>query len=139
MRAGEYFGNVNIESEDNALPVSGIGGFDIYLAKFVASPTTIKNINRLIRDIKLDQNYPNPFNPVTVINYSVGAIHELPVQVDLSIYNSLGQKVCTLISEKQNPGHYSVAWNASEFASGIYYSRLKSDTNSQVKKMLLIK
>ncbi|MBN1406653.1 MAG: T9SS type A sorting domain-containing protein [Calditrichaceae bacterium] len=139
IRAGEYFGNVNIESEDNALPVSGIGGFDIYLAKFVASPTTIKNINRLIRDIKLDQNYPNPFNPVTVINYSVGAIHELPVQVDLSIYNSLGQKVCTLISEKQNPGHYSVAWNASEFASGIYYSRLKSDTNSQVKKMLLIK
>ena len=80
-------------------------------------------------------NFPNPFNPVTRISWQLAVVGH----VNLSIYNSLGQKVCTLISKKQNAGEHFVEWDASGFASGIYFYRLQSGSNIQVKKMLLIK
>ncbi len=89
---------------------------------------------------KLEQNYPNPFNPVTKISYSIGTIHESSVHVDLSIYNILGQKVATLVNKKQPAGKYSVEWNASGFASGIYIYQLKTGNGFQdVKKLVLLK
>jgi hypothetical protein len=83
----------------------------------------------------LYQNYPNPFNPMTIINY------ELPIknEVELNLYNLLGQKVATLVSEKQNAGIYNVEWDGSEFPSGIYYYRLKVGKFEDVKKMILLK
>ena len=60
-------------------------------------------------------------------------------EVELSVYNLLGQKVVTLVSEKQKAGHHQVEWNASGFASGIYYYYLKAGEFKDVKKMLLIK
>jgi len=83
----------------------------------------------------LKQNYPNPFNPKTIINY------ELPItnDVDLSIYNLLGQKVVTLVSEKQKAGYHQVEWNASGFASGIYYYSIKAGEFQDVKKMVLLR
>lgn len=84
----------------------------------------------------LEQNYPNPFNPTTRIHY------DLPVasNVDLDIYNSLGQKVCTLVSEQQMAGTYSVQWDASDFASGLYLFKLSTNHNwVQTKKLLLLK
>ena len=94
----------------------------------------------LPKEYALFANYPNPFNPKTIIRYAVGTIHESPLQqVDLSIYNSLGQKVCTLVSEKQGAGNYSVEWNASGFSSGIYYYRIKAGSFTAVRKMLLVK
>ena len=91
-------------------------------------------------EFKLFQNYPNPFNPQTTIKYTIGAIRESSLQnVDLSIYNVLGQKITTLIKKKQPPGNYSITWDARRFASGIYYYSLKSDSEIQTKKMILIK
>jgi hypothetical protein len=84
----------------------------------------------------LAQNYPNPFNPSTMISY------QLPITnfVELSIYNSLGQKITTLVNTKQPAGTYVVEWNASGFASGVYYYRLSTDTGfTQSKKLLLLK
>jgi len=84
----------------------------------------------------LEQNYPNPFNPRTMINY------QLPVtsSIDLSIYNLAGQKVATLVSENQNAGHHQVEWDASEFASGVYYYRLSTSSGFvQTRKLVLIK
>lgn len=83
----------------------------------------------------LKQNYPNPFNPSTVISYQLPVISD----VEVSIFNLLGQKVVTLVSEKQNAGQHRVQWNASGFASGIYYYSLKAGEFQQVRKMVLLK
>jgi hypothetical protein len=82
------------------------------------------------------QNYPNPFNPHTAITY------ELPVsgQVELLIFNVLGEKVVTLVSGWQQAGRYQVDWEANGFASGIYYYQLRTGSGYiQTKKMILLK
>jgi N-acetylneuraminic acid mutarotase len=91
-------------------------------------------IMQMQRKFSLSQNYPNPFNPGTVIRYA------LPVtcHLDLSIYNILGQKVATLVSEKQQPGQHQVQWDAAVFPSGIYYYMIKAGEFKQVKKMIFL-
>jgi uncharacterized lipoprotein YddW (UPF0748 family) len=87
------------------------------------------------RGTELEQNYPNPFNPVTAIGYRLSAISD----VDLSIFNLLGQKVKTLVSERQPAGNYKIEWNATGYASGVYIYRLKTGVRQDVKKMILIR
>jgi hypothetical protein len=83
----------------------------------------------------LNQNYPNPFNPVTVVSWQLS----VGTEVYLSVYNVLGQKVATLVSEKQKAGYHQVEWDASGFASGVYFYILKAGEFRDVKKMVLIK
>lgn len=84
----------------------------------------------------LYQNYPNPFNPTTMITYQVPTISD----VDISIYNILGQKVVTLVSEKKQTGYHMVEWDASGFASGVYYYKLRCDQGFvQTKKLILLR
>jgi hypothetical protein len=84
---------------------------------------------------KLHPNYPNPFNPTTVINY------ELPnsTNIDLSVYNLLGQKIVTLVSGQQNAGYHSIEWNALHLSAGAYFIKLQADDFVQIKKAILIK
>jgi hypothetical protein len=83
----------------------------------------------------LEQNHPNPFNPVTIINYQLPMSND----VELSIFNVLGQIVATLVSDKKQAGYHKVMWDASGFASGIYYYQLMAGDYQQVKKMILLK
>ena len=86
----------------------------------------------------LHQNYPNPFNPSTIINYQL----PLSNDVELSVYNLLGQKVATLVSEKQKAGYHQVKWDASRWAgmaSGIYLYRLEAGEYIETRKMVLMK
>jgi len=83
----------------------------------------------------LYQNYPNPFNPSTVISYKLSVISD----VNLSIYNILGEKIATLVSEKQAAGTHHFEWDASGFASGVYNYRIEAGEFQDVKKMILIK
>jgi hypothetical protein len=86
-------------------------------------------------EYSLKQNYPNPFNPTTTIKFSI-AKSEF---VTLKIYNTLGQEVATLVSEKLNAGNYSYAWDGSSLASGIYLYRIQAGDFVDVKKMVLMK
>jgi hypothetical protein len=81
------------------------------------------------------KNYPNPFNPTTKI------VFELPVNsnVNLSIYNLIGQKVATLVDEQLEPGVFERNFNADNMPSGIYIYVLKTGTTSITSKMLLMK
>jgi hypothetical protein len=83
----------------------------------------------------LDQNYPNPFNPNTTINY------QLPEKnyVSLKVYDILGNLVTTLIDQEMDAGYYTVNWNASQLASGIYIYRIISGSYVSTKKMILMK
>jgi hypothetical protein len=94
------------------------------------------DIQNLPTNFHLSQNYPNPFNPVTVIAYQLAKTD----QVDLSIYNVIGQRVATLVSARQPAGAYQIHWDASELAGGVYFYRLSTDKGYvQTKKMVLIK
>jgi hypothetical protein len=101
--------------------------------------TGITEKRELPTQYTLFQNYPNPFNPKTVICY------QMPVssEVELSIYNTLGQKVATLVNFKQAAGTYNVEWDASGFATGIYIYQLKAKGKRQktlfTKKLVLLK
>jgi hypothetical protein len=80
-------------------------------------------------------NYPNPFNPSTNISFYLPDAGN----VSLKIYDLLGREAATLINDNLNAGNYSVEWNASNFASGIYFYTLKLANYSETKKMLLVK
>ncbi len=83
----------------------------------------------------LSQNYPNPFNPSTTIEFALPA----PGFVTLSIFNILGEKVATLVSEELTAGSYKYHWDATELTSGIYFYRIQTGLFVEIKKMLLLK
>jgi hypothetical protein len=97
--------------------------------------TAVEEPGNLPAAFRLNQNYPNPFNPRTIINY------ELPITnyVNLDIYNSLGQNVVTLVSGRMESGSHQLVWDASGFASGIYYYRIEAGEFVEVKKMVLLR
>jgi len=110
------------------------------LAVLRESSTTIDKKEGVINNkpliFSLAQNYPNPFNPTTLINY------QLPItgEVKLSVYNLLGQKMITLVSEKQPAGTYRIEWNAKDLLSGVYLLELVIDGHYRlVKRMVLQK
>jgi hypothetical protein len=90
----------------------------------------------------LRQNYPNPFNPTTGIRYEVpGTRDQGPgvSDVNLVVYDILGREVATLVNERIPAGSYTVQFDASGLASGVYIYRLSSGSVSLVRKMLLTK
>jgi len=96
--------------------------------------------NNVPNKYKLFQNYPNPFNPVTNITYSISKSEK----VQISIFNTLGQKIATLVNKKQTTGKHTIKWNARDnqgykVASGVYYYQIEVDDFIQTKKMLLLR
>ena len=83
----------------------------------------------------LSQNYPNPFNPATTIGYALPEA----VQVRLTVYNTVGQQVATVVNNLQQPGVYSVTLDGSRWASGVYYYRLEAGSFTELRKMVLLK
>jgi len=83
----------------------------------------------------LFQNYPNPFNPSTTINYQL----HTNSYVTLKVYDILGREVVTIVNEKENTGSYSVKFDGSQFASGVYFYRLTAGSFVSVKKLTLLK
>ena len=83
----------------------------------------------------LQQNYPNPFNPTTTIQYSISSMAD----VRLEVYNVIGQRVAVLVNQQQTSGQYSVNFDASSLASGLYFYRLQSGGQVLTNKMMLIK
>ena len=100
---------------------------------------SFENINNP-ESFYLGQNYPNPFNPETVIGYRLSAVSN----VEIVIFNSLGQKVKTLVNKKQSSGDYSVIWDGtdnlgSSVSSGVYIYQLRAGNITISKKMMLLR
>jgi hypothetical protein len=81
------------------------------------------------------QNYPNPFNPTTNIEFSIPKSEF----VTLKVYNTLGEEVATLVSDRLTVGSYSYEWDASNLASGVYLYRLQAGEYVETKKMILVR
>jgi hypothetical protein len=83
---------------------------------------------------RLEQNFPNPFNPSTTVRYV------LPVRshVTLSVFNTLGQLVATLVNESREPGNHEVQFDANGFSSGVYFYRIQAGDFVQTKRLLLL-
>jgi len=99
----------------------------------------INNLNSATGPLgfQLNQNYPNPFNPKTKIIYELQVSND--ELVSLKIFDVLGNEVAELVNEKQNAGNYSVIFDGSNFPSGVYFYKLKTGQQSEVKRMMLIK
>ena len=113
-----------------------LGGIDgnvmtLEMATYDGTPVT----SRLVpNEFALYPSYPNPFNPVTTISFALAA----PTDYELVIYNSLGQTVETF-SGRSGPGLERIDWNATGFASGVYFYRLTAGDFTDTKKMVLLK
>ncbi|MHA2061345.1 MAG: T9SS type A sorting domain-containing protein [Candidatus Sifarchaeia archaeon] len=88
------------------------------------------------------QNYPNPFNPTTIIEFNIPQT----TNVTLKIFNILGEKVATLVSDRLTAGSYNYEWDASKMASGVYMYRLSVGSLSgqaeefvETRKMVLMR
>ncbi len=86
-------------------------------------------------EFSLDQNYPNPFNPSTSISFSIPENQF----VNLTVYNSLGEKVSVLVNKVLTAGQHTINFNASGLSSGIYMVRMTSGNFVNTKKMNLLK
>ena len=119
-------------------PVQGgsSGTIELKQIKLLSSITSV-NVEKstVPESFSLSQNYPNPFNPTTTIQYSI----KKQGLVTLKVYNMLGQEVATIVNKEQMAGKYSVMFNATKLASGVYLYRLSEGNNSAVKKLMLLK
>jgi hypothetical protein len=84
---------------------------------------------------RLEQNYPNPFNPSTTIRYGLPSRSH----ITLTVVNTLGQQVATLIQGEQEAGYHEIKFDASGLASGVYMYRLQAGDFVQSLKLTLLR
>jgi len=109
---------------------------------FARKGVSVDGLNDIPKVFALSQNYPNPFNPTTNIMFDIPQNSN----VKIMIYDMLGREVATLVNAHYTPGHYTVPFNASKLASGMYIYRMTSQSVSgdqklftSTKKLMLVK
>ena len=137
QKMGDYFDMI---SEDDRIHIAWAntlnGEQDVYygcITPVVGFDNTEES--ELQYSFSLKQNFPNPFNPVTTIDYSIAKAGK----VELTVYDILGREVVKFVNENKKPGKYSVHFDGSNYASGLYLYKLTAGDKIQVRKMLLIK
>jgi hypothetical protein len=88
----------------------------------------------------LSQNYPNPFNPTTKIKFTIPKnVNGELSNVQIKIYDILGNEIITLVDKQKSPGTYEVKFDGSKLSSGVYFYKLSTGNFTNTKKMLLMK
>ena len=100
-----------------------------------ATPTDGGGGARLPKAWSLSQNYPNPFNPSTTIRYGLPSRSH----VTLTVFNTLGQQVATLVEGEQEAGFHEAVFNAKNLASGVYLYRLTAGSYVETRKLVLVR
>ncbi len=130
-------------NESDIVDVSNAGSTNLYVVadavRFITfddiSVSVDEEISSLPKDFSLEQNFPNPFNPSTSIEYSVPSNE----YVSLKVYDVLGNEITTLVNENQNPGNYTVNFDARNISTGVYFYKLQVGSFVQINKMLFLK
>jgi hypothetical protein len=98
--------------------------------------TTIEQVGTVVPgEFGLMQNYPNPFNPTTTISFNLPQSNE----VELKVFNLLGQELLTLVKEYKQAGVYELIFDASALPTGVYIYSIKTGNYTAFKKMTLVK
>ena len=123
--------------------IGGAGWYDAYQSLCTGPPLVgiaPDNLSEVVKQYELFQNYPNPFNPSTRIEFAL----QQSAQVQLTVYNMLGQVVRTLVDSRIAPGIHEVQWDGrneigQSVVSGIYLYQLKAGNFTETRKMILMK
>ena len=108
-------------------------GIELYQ---VTQPTNgVRETSGIAKSFVLEQNYPNPFNPSTAVRFQLSEASH----VRLTVYDVQGREVATLVDARKGPGIYTVRFDASGLASGVYLCRLTAGTDTQTRKMIVLK
>ena len=102
--------------------------------------SSLKESTPIPNEFSMEAAYPNPFNPMTKIGFKIPS----ESHVEISIFDLRGQKIRILINEYTQPGNYSINWDATHFASGVYFVHFTTSGNnispvSLIQKLMLIK
>lgn len=139
--ASQSEGDAFLIIDESSIPLRSSGSVKLFTEP-VDIRLQLRPASQVPSMFALSQNYPNPFNPATVIRY------DLPVlsAVSLNVYNLLGQLVATIVDENQEAGYYSIRWDASTRASGVYFYSVHAvplrgsrTSFTAMKKMLLLR
>jgi hypothetical protein len=93
------------------------------------------NVTVAPADYRLGAAYPNPFNPSTNFEFAVAEAGN----VNITVYNALGQEVATLLNGHKAAGTYMASWDVSGMASGVYFYSMTAPGFNATQKMLLLK
>lgn len=129
--------NTTVSVENGLITVSGLTSFSEFAIAEETEENTVSNesLTSVPASFSLDQNYPNPFNPSTTIRFGLPNASE----VNIEIYNMIGQKVMVLSNNRFGAGWHTVSFNASGLSSGIYIYRIRAGSFVDTKRMTLIK
>ncbi len=127
LEGGLYW---SVQSVDNCF-----AGSPFATEQYINLTDILEKKDFLPKKFALYQNYPNPFNPSTKIRFDV----PVTANVEMVLYNILGEKVQTLVNSKYDPGRHEYVLDASRLAAGVYFYRIKTDQFMNTKRMILIK
>jgi photosystem II stability/assembly factor-like uncharacterized protein len=132
-----YDGEVSLIKTDQEVPRNIYINTQHGLLTFEDTITKLgeKKEPQILKNYLLHQNFPNPFNPITIIRIS------LPVQehVKVSIYNTVGEKVETILDKRLDDGNHDIEFNAKNLSSGVYFYKIEAGNFQDIKKMIYIK
>jgi hypothetical protein len=145
VRVAKLFSG-DIDNDGNGDIVFSSGSFasdkpQLFMIEHEEESLSTKVINHnILNDFKLAQNFPNPFNPTTKINYLLNR----PSKIEVTIFNIKGKEIFKLYEGYQSIGKYSLLWNGVDsnqkaVPSGVYFLKMKTKNNSQIRKMILTK
>jgi hypothetical protein len=114
--------------------------FTNYVYEVYTTGVTTYGDKNIPPQFELMQNYPNPFNPSTTITYGLSN----PQQVNIKIYDVLGNEIRTLVSEFKEAGNHNIEWDGANDsgvrqATGVYFYRMNAGSRSSTKKMIILK
>lgn len=114
---------------------AAVGNRGVWRRPLSEVETGVRLSNDLPTVISLGQNFPNPFNPTTTIRFA------LPTRahVTLSVFNTIGQAVATLVNEVLEAGYHETVFDGGNLASGVYFYRLRAGDYVQTKKLALVR
>ncbi len=136
-KMGDYFDMFSDEYGAHFAWANTLNGEEDVYYGFIESPTTgIAEQNDLSPNSSgLSYNFPNPFKNLTTINYKVPQL----ANVSLNVYNASGKQISSLYSGLQSEGNYNLKFDASGLPDGVYYYRLKVGSQSETKRLVVLR